>query len=1011
MEVGPTAPALAASTPCLTDDDAAALVSDTLEPAQRDVLGEHIDQCDRCRRFVSALVAAELPTEQANREQRASEGSTGAAGATGLAAGDALGRFQLVRLLGHGSMGEVWAARDPELDREVALKLLRLPPGALGVEATTRLRREAQAMARLNHANVVTIHELGTDGADRVFCAMELVHGVTLRAWLATPRTWRAVMAIARAVGHGVVAAHAAGLIHRDIKPENILIADDGRTLVSDFGLAKLADLGAVSTTVPPFGGAAARGRAPDVVRTAPPFGGAAARGQAPDVDPTAPPFGGAAARGQAPDVDPTAPPFGGAAAPNDSAPSGDLTTAGAVIGTPVYMAPEQLAGKPDARSDQFSYCVTIYEALFGVRPFGGASLAQLEAAIARGPERPRDLRGVPRGVLRCLVRGLAADPQARWPAMSALVEALDHAVRAPRRRRIGLAVAGVAVLAVGGVALAGTRSRDVCASGAALIDEVWSPTARITQIGQLTALDPRASVSIASATQLVDDWARSWRLGRRDACTVDEPQRAARLGCLDRGLHDLQAQLAVWRAGDRGVLEAAVRAASELPDVSACVAPEAGGPVAPFLAEQIARIDAQVRSGRAVDARADVGAMLAVAEATRQPRDLAIALTSAARAERDVGDLVTARDHLARAAREAGRASDDHTLLDALIDEATVIIDLGQPLVSLGLLDAAQALDARTGARASRRIAVTRGSALQHAGRNTEALATLRAVLPAAEIDAAGDARARLLLASLLGKLSAVLRQIEDYEAARAAIQRSLTLYEASLGPSHPEVAHALGDLASCEMHLLHYTEAKADIARARAIALETFGEHHALTGSLELVGAQVAGFEGRYDDARAGYEAARVAFTNVLAPDHPRFSIVEAGLGELEREADRCKEAIPHFERSLHITEVSGHDPRDHALHLIDLGFCLADVGRIDEGRNVLTRALAELDDLHMNKRWYSEPYAALADLEEAAGHRAAAIELEQKALAALRDDPGGDATRMRAYEQQQLDAWTKK
>jgi eukaryotic-like serine/threonine-protein kinase len=958
MDVAPTAPAaaLVPSSPCLSDDDAAALVGDSLDAAQRRVLGDHIDQCDRCRRFVSALIEAELPTEQAI--------DRGAAGATGLRAGDTLGRFKLSRLLGHGAMGEVWAARDPELDREVALKLLRLRPGALGVEATTRMRREAQAMARLNHANVVTIHELGTDGADRVFCAMELVEGVTLRGWLATPRTWRAVMAVARAVGHGVVAAHAAGLIHRDIKPENILIADDGRTLVSDFGLAKLADLGAGDQT--------------------PPSGGAAARRQAPVGDVHA-------------------------SAPVTSAPSGDLTTVGTVIGTPVYMAPEQLAGKPDARSDQFSYCVTIYEALFGMRPFGGASLDELETAIARGPDRPADLRGVPRGVLRCLVRGLAAAPEARWPAMAALVDALDHAARAPRRRRIALGVAGAAAVAAAAFALVGARSPDACASGARLIDELWSPAARITQIGQLTALDPRASVSVASATQLVDDWARAWRLGRRDACTVDEPQRTARLDCLDRGLHDLRAQLAVWRAGDRGVLEAAVRAASELPDVRGCVA-EAGRPLDPFLSEQIARTDALVRSGRAVAARAQLGAMLAVAEATRQPRDLAIALVSATRAERDVGELTAARDHLARAAREAGRASDDRTLLDALIDEAAVIVELGQPLVSLGLLDAAQALDERSGARASRRISVTRGGALQQAGRTAEAIATLRTALPAVELDAAGDARARLLLGALFGKLSAALRQIEDYEGARAAMQRSLAIYEASLGPSHPEVAHALGDLASCEVHLMHYAEAKAHLARARAIALDTFGEHHVLTGSLELGSAHIAEFERRFADARADYEAARVAFTNVLPPDHPRFAIVEAGLGELEREADRCKEAIPHFERSLHITEVSGHDPRDHALHLIDLGYCLADVGRIDEGRNVLTRAIAELDDLHMDKRWYSEPYAALADLEAAAGHRAAAIELERKAIDALRDDPRSDAVRMRVYEQEQLDAWTK-
>jgi len=941
MDVAPTA---AAQTTCLSDDDAAALVGGELDAAQRATLGGHLDGCERCRRFVSALAAAELATEEAGAAHDADRGAS-----EGLHAGATLGRFRLIRPLGNGAMGEVWAARDPELDREVAVKLLRLRPGALGVEATARMRREAQAMARLNHANVVTIYELGTDGPDRVFCAMELVEGVTLRRWLETPRSWRAVMAIARAVGRGVAAAHAAGLIHRDIKPENVLIADDGRTLVSDFGLAKLADLGGVER----------------VERAA-----------------------------------------------VDDATSGVLTAAGAVIGTPVYMAPEQLAGRPDPRSDQFSYCVTIYEALFGGRPFAGGTLAALEAASARGPDRPADLRGVPRGVLRCLARGLAADPDARWPEMAALVDALDRAVRAPRRRRVALAgLAAVAVLAAGVFGVVDGRATEACASGAGMIVPLWNPIVRSTQIGRLTALDPGARVSIASATRLVDDWTQSWRIAHAAACTVDAPRRAGRLDCLDRGLQDLRAQLAVWRTGDRAVLEAAVRAAAELPDLQRCVAPAAGRAIDPILAAQITQTDARVRSGRATAARADVDAMLALAEAIRQPRDLAVALISAARAEREVGELVRARDHLARAAREAGRAGDDRTLLDALVDEAAVIIELGQPLVSLGLLDAAQALDERTGASASRRIQVTRGAALQQAGRAPEAVATLRAVMPAIEADAVRDPRAQLLLATLLGKLSAAQRQLDDFAQSRALSERQLAIYEASLGRSHPDVARSLADLAGSEMHLMRYADAKAHLARAREIALTTFGEHHLLTGSLYLLNAQVASYEQRLDDARADYEHARAAFTNVLPTDHPRFVVVESGLGELERSADRCKEAIPHLERALHISEVSGHDPRNHALQLIDLGFCLADVGRTDEGRNALTRSIAELDDLHMDKRWYSEPYAALADLEEAAGHRPQAIELEKKALAALRDDPRGDAAALRAYEQERLDAWTKK
>jgi eukaryotic-like serine/threonine-protein kinase len=152
-----------------------------------------------------------------------------------VTAGERLGRFTLLRPLGEGAMGEVWAAHDPELDREVAIKLLRI--------SSARLQREARAMARVkSHPNVVTVYELGTDGR-RAFCAMELVDGKTLRGWLVTPRTWREVIDVAVAVGRGLAAAHAAGLVHRDVKPENVLIARDGRTLVTDFD--KLPDAAA----------------------------------------------------------------------------------------------------------------------------------------------------------------------------------------------------------------------------------------------------------------------------------------------------------------------------------------------------------------------------------------------------------------------------------------------------------------------------------------------------------------------------------------------------------------------------------------------------------------------------------------------------------------------------------------------------------------------------------------------------------------------------------------------
>ncbi len=250
--------------------------------------------------------------------------------AEALERGAAVGRYVILDRIGAGGMGVVYAAYDPELDRRVALKLLRTDrfaaPGHL------RLLREAKALARLTHPNVVAVHDAGTFG-DQVFVAMELVEGETLRQWLeAGARSWREVLDRLLAAGRGLAAAHAAGLVHRDFKPENVLLGRDGRVRVVDFGLAKaLADAAE---------------------------------------EPAAPDSGGELAS--------------------------PLTEWGAVLGTPAYMAPEQIRGiAADARSDQFSFCVALYEALYGERPFGkGPRETPSRGARLRGPPAPRSRDG-----------------------------------------------------------------------------------------------------------------------------------------------------------------------------------------------------------------------------------------------------------------------------------------------------------------------------------------------------------------------------------------------------------------------------------------------------------------------------------------------------------------------------------------------------------------------------------------------------------------------------------------
>ncbi len=314
-----------------------------------------------------------------------------------LEPGARIGRYLILERVGSGSMGVVYGAYDPELDRKIALKLLRGgQPGQDEVVARGRLLREAKAMARLAHPNVVVVHDVGVFEG-QVFLAMEFLGGGTLRSWLASaPRAARDVLKVVVAAGRGLMAAHAAGLVHRDFKPENVLLDKEGRPRVVDFGLARdaIADCESTETALD---AAAVTARL------------------------------------------------------NSSSSHGHLdtlTSSGAVVGTPAYMAPEQIAGEPTTeRSDQFSFCVALYEALYGQRPFTGESLLQVFHNVNRGNLAPvSEDHEVPAWIRRALVRGLRSEPGERWPSMAALTVALEDDP-ADRHRRWFLSGVGIAVV------------------------------------------------------------------------------------------------------------------------------------------------------------------------------------------------------------------------------------------------------------------------------------------------------------------------------------------------------------------------------------------------------------------------------------------------------------------------------------------------------------------------------------------------------------------------------------
>ncbi len=329
-----------------------------------------------------------------------------------------VGHFAVLRKVGEGGMGVVYAAYDERLARRVALKLIH-------GDDPVRLLREAQALARVSHPNVVQIYEVGTY-AGQVFVAMEYVEGPTLAQWLTAPRDVAEILEVFVQAGCGLEAAHARGLVHRDFKPGNVIVGDDGRARVLDFGLARADEQG----------------------------------------------------------DEPVPEDMSGEHRATSSLLDAPLTRTGALVGTPAYMSPEQFLGAPvDARSDQFSFCVALYEALYGRRPFEHPTAATLTGGAVQGRVEPPPQRAeLAPTIPAAIVRGLAAEPAQRWPTMRELLEVLAQ---------------GGGQVAARGAARAG-RSMALLVAGAGLVlfvavTVLWTPAevtpASMTRFALLLAL------------------------------------------------------------------------------------------------------------------------------------------------------------------------------------------------------------------------------------------------------------------------------------------------------------------------------------------------------------------------------------------------------------------------------------------------------------------------------------------------------------------------------------------
>jgi tetratricopeptide (TPR) repeat protein len=674
---------------------------------------------------------------------------------------------------------------------------------------------------------------------------------------------------------------------------------------------------------------------------------------------------------------------------------AGAAPHATSLAGTPAYLAPELLYGSvPDPRSDQYAFGITAFEALYGAYPFEGKSSEAIWAAMADGKIRDVAKARVPQWLDRHVRRALAVKPEERWPSVAAFVDAIE---RGPRRRWPWVVGAAVLVnLAL--VAWLASRAQATC--DARLIDRVWNAQARALDAISLQRAAPHSSATVRSALAAVDDWSAAWSLGAEAACHVDGSQRIARQSCLELGLAQLRATLAMWQAPDPDMADNSLRAITSLPGPETCglhAPPPAHAQ--PATIDRLAQLQALESDGRLHDATPRIAPLLA--ETVADPVSHARVLQIAGRIERQLGDHAHARAHDVAAAREAAAHGDDDVTFRALLEQSRDLDEDGHASEALGLVDAAEAVALRAGLHREDAIAVARGAAYGMAGRVPEAIAEWRRGITILVPLATRDRGARLSLAAVYGSIGGALgKQMKEQEALEV-MERGLAIELADLGPDHPEVAMSIADEAAVELTLERFDDAAAHYQRARQVLLEHHGAATEAVAACDLGLGNVARARGDLAGARRSYELARTELAAALSPTNPGLATIDENLAWCDRAEDNNQGAIAHFARAIALREAAHTTGTDLADDEVELGTVYFELENTAQARLHGERGLALHTDLQSSELNKVNAYLLMSELEAGAGRKAAAISYANKLLAAIGDDPRADQVALRKRE----------
>ena len=830
-----------------------------------------------------------------------------------LARGTQVGRYMVLDLLGRGGMGAVYCAYDPELDRRVALKLLSIKGKQLSraARARERLQREAQALARVSHPNVVAVYDVGTYG-DAVFLAMELIEGQTLRRWRREgSHSARQVLDVMLPAGRGLAAAHKAGLIHRDFKPDNVIVGKDGRVCVLDFGLARAAALSDAPEESPPPD--AAPGEVPSSRRLL-------------DVS---------------------------------------LTVAGAIMGTPGYMAPEQYSGGAvDEHTDQFCYCVTLYELLYGQHPFGRAIGDIKQNTLAGKVGTPENDRVAAR-LRRIVLRGLSLDKSQRYPTMEALLADLSHDPRAAAwKLGAGAGVAALISLAAFGF-LRGGHTQALCSGGDEQLAAAWNPARREAIRSAFGAMHaPYAARSADGAIAALDEYARRLADMSRSACEAtrvrgqqSEELLDLRMQCLGERRQEMSVVASALAAADSETAQRALRIVQSLSSIDDCAnvrllkeplkppSDPAARARVQALRDRIARARGLDDAGKYADSFAELGQVVESLQPLGYLPLEAEARYEFGRAQAHRGDDKAAAATLEQAMLAAEAGHHDRIAADAAADLVRELAQGGEQQFDAALAwsQHAAAWIRRIGGddATQSRLAHNVGILQFRRGKYELAMTSFQEALRLRE-KVFGPEHANSL-ESLMEIANTYEAQGKRAEAADIG-RRVLAATEKSLGPDHPAVAASLVNLGAALGNQKKVPEALAMYQRALTIFERSFPADHPFIATCLLNMGESYALLGRLDDGLATAERALAMQRRLEGPHHPQVAIALGAVGELQGQRGDWAQALAAEEEALAIQEQAlGPKHPDLADTLIALGRAELHLHRTASARRHLQRALS--------------------------------------------------------------------